>query len=154
MNLPDELLAWRIEWKGKGPFWCSKSSAEVIRHARKATPLWKLEPALEAAPTFLEYYCAHASCPYDHPTMEYLLSREMIGIGGRTYGFGFESEEQMHEALGLNAHATYRRQFDALLKGPYPFAVRAYLVRALACHDGEVLFRWDQAQLLEERLCA
>ena len=140
-----DLLAYRIEFLGKGPFWDERSLKRVIRYCRKATPEWKKEDI--PCSTFVEHYIAHADSPYDSPEMAFYLDR--ISEGNQSLGFGFLSATKMKESLGLD-NPLYLRQFEYLLKNLPGFRLVVYLVRPLAVSLSEVLFRWTDAEIIEQ----
>lgn len=145
--MKDCLLAFRIEWEGHGPFWCEKTLRLMKRLCRQATPEWKNREDLESS--FLERYIARAACPYDTPAFDHILSR--ISPGDNRYAFGFLSKQVMQDALGLSADLQYLRQFEAMFLRP-EFRVRVYGVAAMGVSATEVIFRRQEAQLLDEAL--
>lgn len=138
-----DTLAVRIEWEGRGPFWCEKTRRLLERLCRKETPDWKMS---EEASTFVQHYITHAPSPYDEPAFEWHLSR--MKDADTSLSFGFTGKDSLIEQFGLDL-SRYKRQFQALFNRP-EFAVRAYLVQSLAQSDSEVLYRRANAELVEE----
>lgn len=137
-------LAFRIEWRGKGPFWEAQGFRELVRACRKATPEWKTLDL--PCSSFVEYYCSMADSPYDHPAFEWHLSRRPESSS--RYGFGFVSRQALETALGLD-YPAYRTQFETLLERDHRFSVVARLVPTVAESKTELLFRWDKSEIVE-----
>ena len=141
-----EVLAYRIEWEGRGPFWCARTFKQLIRYCRRATPDW--QQASADCSSFLEHYCAHAESPYDHPAFEFLLSRS--NEQSSTLAFGFVDRQSMQKEFGLLQSPLFQRQFQTLLEKEPRFAARVYLVHSLATSPSEVLFDRNRTELVDE----
>lgn len=141
-----ESLAFRLEYEGRGPFWCPDTMRQVIRQCRKLTPHWKRDEIGQGCSSFLEHYCANAQCPFDVKQFDAYLTRGE----NPNWKFGFKSKTDIETELGLTWSPLYREQFAMLLNADRGFCVRAYLARGLAESRTEILFDAARSELLAE----
>lgn len=144
MNSSNDVIAFRLEWNNKGPFWDDKVFRLLKRLCRQATPSWKNEVE-ERLSTFLDYYLENAPSPYDNPILDSILSH--VNFENNNYRFGFVSKEILEEQFGLDIEI-YRTQFTSLFERS-EFAIKAYIVKPIVTTNSEVLFRKCQAVLAD-----
>lgn len=142
MNRQD-TVAFRIEYKGTGPFWNSRVAQFLSRKCRQVAPEWKSFD--EICESFLEYYCFHADSPHDHAGFAWHLDR-----GTKELRFGFSSMKALFEECGIRKFDLYEKQLRGLLDTVPGFCVRAYMVEPLAQSRSEILFQENTAVCLEE----
>jgi hypothetical protein len=142
-----DVLAYRLEYGDKGPFWCDKTFRQLVRQCRRVTPQWIQDTVAEHWSSFIEYYCAHADSPYDEKAFDYFLSRPAQDPNWR---FGFTQKQSFSKELGFEQCGLYRDQFESLLDKDAAFNIRVYLVRPLAASRDEVLFDARRAELIDE----
>ena len=136
-------LAFRLEYKGNGPFWEPKITRLLERKCRQVTPEWKNLD--ESCSSFLEYYCFHADSPHAHPAMAWHLDH-----GTPHIRFGFATISSLLEQCGADRISLYEKQLRGLLEHVPEFSVRAYLVDALAQSDTEILFQTHRATCMAQ----
>ena len=144
MHFDNDVIAFRIEWDNKGPFWDDKVFKLMKRLCRQATPFWK-QVVNEEVSTFLDYYIMNATSPYDNPVLDSILSNP--NCEKNNYRFGFSSKRILEEQFGLHIDV-YKTQFMSLF-GRDEFLIKAYLAKPIVVTDSEILFRQHDAVLVD-----
>lgn len=137
-----DSIVYRIEWKGKGPFWLDGQTEEIEKACKKiAKPEKKM---MWECDTFIDYYLANATSPHDYNKMSECLCRGQVGM----YKFGFNSIDALMYSLGFKERL-YVKQFMGLFETGH-FKVRACLVEWVDYHKTETLYLASSEQLVEE----
>lgn len=139
------MLAYRLEYKGQGPF-----RAGIWEDMRNEIINFAEEFVDSFGTTFANYYDQRNTPPLFNENLQSLLKNHPNG----ELKFGFTSKELFMSKFGLDHHFlnNYRQQFYRLLDNSPHAAVRVYDVEPLCYHDGkdEVIYDVAFAELIAE----
>lgn len=136
-----EILIYRLEIDGHGPFWNEKTNKSLNKMCRQGTPEWR---NFVGTDTFLNHYVSGGESPYDHRRLGDFLDHGDI----RNYRFGFVSKQALIKEFGLEI-PLYRKQFDYLLEKSRGLSIAEYLVTPRINTRIQAIYNPKSAELVQ-----
>lgn len=137
-----EIIAYRLEVNGHGPFWCVDTFKALNKLCRKGTPDWKQHDGEE---TFLYYYTGHAESPYDDKAMQNFVDHYLM----KEHRFAFPDKESLIDQFGLR-DPFYRKQLSYALEHREDLVISEYIVSPKAITPNQLVYHPVSAELIQQ----
>lgn len=137
-----EIIVYRMEINGQGPFWDERIFKSLGKMCRQGTPEWKKQT--DGCDTFLNHYVGDGESPYECRHLASFVDHAKM----ENYLFGFVSKHAMIDQFGLDI-PLYRKQFEYILEKNKDLTIGEYLVVPEVFTRIQAVFNPKKAELVD-----